>query len=55
MILINWILTMKVKVSLYVAGKVVEDVVTAMSYEDAKKTSLMRNPFARVIKVSSVI
>ena len=46
---------MKVKVSLYVAGKVVEDVVNAMSYEDAKKTSLRRNPFARVVKVSSVI
>ena len=46
---------MKVKVSLYVAGKVVEDVVTAMSYEDGKRTALSRNPFARVIKVSSVI
>ena len=41
--------------SLYVAGKVVEEVVTAMRYEDAKQTALSRNPFARVIKVSSVI
>ena len=46
---------MKVKVSLYVAGKVVEDVVNVIIYEDAKKTSLRRNPFARVVKVSSVI
>ena len=28
---------MKVKVSLYVAGQVIEEVVTAMRYEDAKK------------------
>ena len=47
--------TMKVKVSLYVSGKVVEEVVTAMSYEDSKKVALCRNPFGRVIKVSSVI
>ena len=46
---------MKVKVSLYVSGKVVEEVVTAMSYEDSKKVALCRNPFGRVIKVSSVI
>ena len=52
---INWLLIMKVKVSLYVAGKVVEEVVTAMSYEEGKKTALQRNPFGRVIKVSSVI
>ena len=47
--------TMRVKVSLYISGKVVEEVVTAISYEDGKKVALQRNPFARVIKVSSVI
>jgi len=47
--------TMKVKVSLYVSGKVVEEVVTAMSYEESKKVALCRNPNGRVIKVSSVI
>mgnify|MGYP001441773225 CR=1 FL=1 len=46
---------MRMKVSLYVSGKVVEEVVTAMSYEEGKKTALCRNPFGRVIKVSSVI
>ena len=46
---------MRVKVSLYVAGKVIEEVVTAMRYEDAKRTALSRNPTARVVKVSSVI
>ena len=47
--------TMRVKVSLYISGKVVEEVVTAMSYEDSKKVALSRNPNGRVIKVSSVI
>ena len=45
---------MKVKVSLYVAGQVIEETVTAMRYEDAKKIALSRNPTARVIKVSAV-
>ncbi len=46
---------MKVKVSLYISGKVVEEVVTSMSYEESKKVALSRNPNGRVIKVSSVI
>ena len=46
---------MKLKVSLWISGTVVEEVVTAMSYEEGKKTALQRNPFGRVIKVSSVI
>ena len=46
---------MKLKVSLWVSGTVVEEVVTAISYEQGKKTALQRNPFGRVIKVSSVI
>ena len=47
--------TMRVKVSLYISGKVVEEVVTAISYEESKKVALSRNPNGRVIKVSSVI
>ena len=47
--------TMKVKVSLYVSGTVVEEVVTAISYEESKKVALCRNPNGRIIKVSSVI
>ena len=46
---------MKVKVSLYVSGTVVEEVVTAISYEESKKVALCRNPNGRIIKVSSVI
>ena len=46
---------MKVKVSLYIAGKVVDEVVTALSYQESKKVALSRNPNGRVIKVSSVI
>tara|TARA_Y100000994_G_C15294615_1_gene276945 strand:- start:76 stop:213 length:138 start_codon:yes stop_codon:yes gene_type:complete len=45
---------MRVRVSLYVAGKVIEEVVYAMSYSEGKRTALARNPSARVIKVSSV-
>ena len=47
--------TMRVKVSLYISGKVVEEVVTAMSYKESKRVALSRNPNGRVIKVSSVI
>tara|TARA_B100000212_G_C27225662_1_gene469241 strand:+ start:305 stop:409 length:105 start_codon:yes stop_codon:yes gene_type:complete len=32
-----------------------DEIVSAISYEEAKKTALARNPFGRVIKVSSVI
>jgi len=46
---------MRVKVSLYIAGKVHDEIVSAISYEEAKKTAIARNPFGRVIKVSSVI
>tara|TARA_B100000282_G_C31439776_1_gene357464 strand:+ start:86 stop:226 length:141 start_codon:yes stop_codon:yes gene_type:complete len=46
---------MKVKVSLYIAGTVVNEIVTAISYEESKKVALSRNPNGRVIKVSSVI
>ena len=45
---------MRVRVSLYVAGKVIEEIVYAQSYCESKRTTLARNPSARVIKVSSV-
>ena len=44
---------MRVKVSLYISGKVVEEVVTAISYEESKKVALSRNPNGRVIKAVS--
>ena len=43
---------MKCAVKLYVAGKVSEEVVYAVNYDDAKKTAISRNPTARVIGVN---
>ena len=45
---------MKVKVQLYVAGTVFDEVVVARDYEDAKKTALARNPTATVVSVTAV-
>ena len=45
---------MKVKVQLYVAGNVFDEVVVARDYEDAKKTALARNPTATVVSVTAV-
>jgi hypothetical protein len=43
---------MKCAVKLYVAGKVFEEVVNAINYDDAKKTAISRNPTARIIGVN---
>ena len=45
---------MKVKVTLYVAGKVFNETVEARDYEDARRTALARNPSAKVISVTAV-
>lgn len=46
---------MRIKVTLYVAGRVVEDIVEARDYEDAKRTALKRNSEnAKVISVTAV-
>lgn len=45
---------MKVKVTLYVAGKVFDEVVEARDYQDAKQTALARNPTAKIISVTAV-
>ena len=45
---------MKVKVTLYVAGKVFDETVEARDYEDARRTALARNPTARVVSVTAV-
>ena len=39
---------MRIKVTLYVAGKVFEEVVEARDYQDATQTALARNPTAKV-------
>ena len=52
--LLSGVGTMKVKVTLYVAGKVFEEIVQARDYADAKKTALARNPTATIISVTAV-
>ena len=45
---------MKVKVQLYIAGKVFDEVVIAANYQDARATAEARNPTARVVSVNAV-
>tara|TARA_X000001382_G_scaffold119049_1_gene99577 strand:- start:476 stop:619 length:144 start_codon:yes stop_codon:yes gene_type:complete len=46
---------MKCKVSLYIQGKVVDEIVEARDYEDAKETALRRvSSSAKVISVTAV-
>ena len=45
---------MKVKVQLYVAGKVFNEIVEAANYQDARETALARNPKAKVVSVTAV-
>ena len=45
---------MKVKVQLYIAGKVFDEVVIAANYQDARATALARNPTAKVVSVNAV-
>jgi len=45
---------MKIKVTLYVAGKVFTEVVEARDYQDAKQTALARNPTAKAVSVTGV-
>jgi len=42
----------RVKVTLYVAGKVFDELVEARDYQDAKQTALGRNPTAKIISVT---
>ena len=45
---------MKIKVQLYVNGRVFDEIVEAKDYNDAKQTALARNPSAKVIGVTAV-
>tara|TARA_Y100000592_G_scaffold59995_1_gene93902 strand:- start:162 stop:305 length:144 start_codon:yes stop_codon:yes gene_type:complete len=45
---------MKVKVTLFVAGKLFDEVVIAANYQDAKTTAIARNPTAKVVSVTAV-
>ena len=43
---------MKCAVKLYVAGKVFDEIVYAVNFDDARKTAISRNPTARIIGVN---
>jgi hypothetical protein len=45
---------MKIKVKLYVAGRVFDEIVEARNYQDARETALARNPTAKVVTVTAV-
>jgi hypothetical protein len=45
---------MKVKVQLFKAGKVFDEIVIATDYEDARRVALARNPGANVVSVTAV-
>lgn len=45
---------MKVKVTLYVAGKTFTEVVIVSNVQEAKATALARHPFARVIGLNPI-
>ena len=45
---------MKVKVTLWVGGRVFDEVVEVATVEDAKRTALARNPTAKVIAMNPV-
>ena len=45
---------MKYVVQLYVAGKVFDEIVEAVNYQDARQTALARNPKAKVVSVTAV-
>ena len=45
---------MKIKVELYVAGQVFNEIVRAVDYEEARQVALARNPNARIISVTAV-
>lgn len=45
---------MKVKVTLFIAGTVFDEIVNAVDYADARRTALARNPSATVVSVTAV-
>lgn len=46
---------MRIKVQLFVAGKVFDEIIEASNYEDARATALARNPTAKVISVTAAM
>jgi len=46
---------MRVKVTLYIQGKVIEEFVEARDYEDAKQTALRRNSSNAVVVSATAV
>ena len=44
---------MKIKVELYVAGQIFNEIVRAVDYEEARKVALARNPNATVLRTTA--
>ena len=44
---------MRIKVQLYVAGQVFDELVHAIDYQEAQRVALARNPNARVVSVTA--
>jgi hypothetical protein len=47
-------INMRIKVTLYVAGRVFDEIVQARDYADARITALARNPTARIVSVTAI-
>jgi hypothetical protein len=45
---------MKVRVQLYIAGKIFYEDIIAANYKDGRETALARNPKAKVISVTAI-
>ena len=46
---------MKVKVQLYVAGKLFNEIVNAKDYQEAQQVALARNPNATIVSTTAVL
>ena len=47
--------SMKVKVQLFVGGKVFYEIVEARNYQDARQTALARNPTAKLVSTTAIM
>ena len=45
---------MKIKVQLYVAGKLFNEIVNAKDYQEAQQVALARNPNATIVSTTAV-
>ena len=45
---------MRIAVTLYISRTIIEEIVEAKNYEDAKLTAIARNPTAKVVSTTAV-